>query len=404
MNITVNESNGKKPWQRIDKKYYYVGAIVTLLVIVGIIGAVFASKMSNNTKKNKDNNGQASDLPTNIGDNPTNTPGNTNTPTQPPVPQFVESPINGKKIDGKRYEEIKSRPPLAVIVQNSTEARPQVGINQADVVYETLAEGGITRWLAIYWSQDAEKIMSVRSLRKYFADITGDYKNVVLMHIGYAEGATNVNAMTSVNVNKIKDLGFRADSFFRDQVCQKTKAQEHCAYTSTSTLWNLAKASNWNADINAMQRWKFKEDNSQVNANGADLAAFTTNFSSLSSGSYSVTWKYDPNEKNYKRYYLNGTAHSDSTGTQIFADVVIYQKINSFPANDEKHHQVQEVIGSGTGHVMQNGKVYDITWKKPDYSTRTKFFDATTGEEFVFNNGRIWNMLVAKGLSYQVAK
>src|SRR5439155_20045035 len=84
---------------------------------------------------------------------------------------------------------------LAIMVENQADARPQTGLPQADVVYECLAEGGITRFISMYLSSDAPVVGPVRSLRHYFAFLAGDYSAVVV-HIGACpEGFTWRNAM-----------------------------------------------------------------------------------------------------------------------------------------------------------------------------------------------------------------
>ena len=89
-------------------------------------------------------------------------------------------------MDEASFNSIKEKPFLAIMIQNNIASRPEYGLNQADIVYESLVESNITRFMAVFWSTGSEKVMSLRSARRYFVDILGDYNNPAYMHIGYA--------------------------------------------------------------------------------------------------------------------------------------------------------------------------------------------------------------------------
>lgn len=374
------------------KKYLIAGIIITL--ILSIAGGAFAFKsfyIKGNSGISNLYSDRKDDIPQTVGDE--------KVVVEPPKPVYVASPINGKILEEKDFNAIKNRPVLAVMIQNNSASRPEYGLNQADVVYETLAEGGITRFMAVYWSQGSDKVMSIRSARKYFVDLLGDYATSVYMHIGYSEGADNVSAINALNRYRVRDLTNVSGAFQRDHNCERVKAVEHCAYSSTQTLWDLAAKNNWNKDVNLVQPWKFKDASAEEDVTAKTVTDFTTNFQGYDLN-YSTRWRYDPVAKKYKRYNPNGTPYMDGFNKQVETDVVIYQKITSYPANDVKHHQVQEVIGNGTGYVMQEGKAYPVTWKKSNYETRTKFTNTATGKEFEFNRGNMWIMLVSKANEY----
>lgn len=389
--MNINFHSNPKPFSKKKKiqKPLLISIIVVLILILG--SASFAmfkitrtDKSSSSVSSDK-NSGIASDL------------NNQTKVAEPPKPVLKASPINGIKLEESAFNAISSRPVLAVMIQNNSASRPEWGLDQADVVYETLAEGGITRFMGVFWSQDAEKLQSVRSARKYFVDLLGDYNNPAYMHIGYSDGAENVSALAALGRYKIRDLGNLGGAFDRDRACEKIRAVEHCAFSSTSTLWSLATKSKWTSDIAALQPWKFKDSSVADESIGKEVTSFTTNFSSLYSADYSVNWKYDKASNKYLRFNVNNTPYTLGSGKQVDTDTVIYQKINSLYSGDSHGHMIQDVIGSGTGYIMQGGKSYNVTWKKPNFATRTKFYDATTGNEFTFNRGRLWIMLVAKG-------
>lgn len=334
------------------------------------------------------------------------------TPTPVPTPVFVSNPINGILMPENEYNLIKDRPFLAVVIQNNVVARPPSGLNQADIVYETLVEGNITRFLAIFWSKDADRIQSIRSARHYFVNLLGDYNNPAFMHIGYAYCTSGENCdsridslvlMQRYGIRRLSDAVNSVTkelSFSRDKNCEMIKSAEHCAYSSTQRLWAIVEQKGWKNNLSQYRSWLFTDD---IVEGGNELKNFLVHFNGYSNVhdiEYSVIWKYNTEKKTYERYNFDDSPYIDSNNEQVSADVVIYQQITSIPTGDNKAHQYQEVIGNGTGYVMQGGRVYPIRWSKPDFNTKTIFTDATTGKEFVFNRGKIWVMLVPKGYDY----
>jgi hypothetical protein len=392
--------------KKFNKKYLYIGIAVFLLVITGA-GLALA-------KTNSWFPFGSSTTPPFVAyiiDTPTPTASPTVEPT--PEPIFYPNPINGLMISEAEYNAIKERPFLAVMVQNNTASRPEFGLNEADIVYESLVESSITRFMAVYWSKGAEKVQSLRSARKYFVDVLGDYNDPAYMHIGYAYCAPKEicdpknDALLEMNKYGINRLSDSRDSqtnelsFLRDSACEKIKAREHCAYSNTTKLWTIAAQKGWKNNLSNYISWKFV--NEPVSTNGTPLTDFIVDFKSTGNfynGDYSANWKYDAATNKYLRFNLNKTPFNDGLGKQIEADTIIYQKIKSSPSGDTKHHQTQETIGSGDGYVMQGGKVYKINWSKPNFDTKTKFTDAITGKDFEFQRGKIWVNLVPKHYDY----
>jgi hypothetical protein len=87
---------------------------------------------------------------------------------KPSEPKTEVSVINGKLFTKTEMAKLETRRPVAVMINNHSEARPQSGLNSADIVFEALAEGGITRYLAIFWSETPEKVGPIRSARQYY--------------------------------------------------------------------------------------------------------------------------------------------------------------------------------------------------------------------------------------------
>lgn len=341
---------------------------------------------------------------------------------------YVESPVNGLKMPENVYEDKLDQNVIAVMIQNHVDSRPQYGLNEADVVYEALAEGDITRFMGVYWLEDADKVMSVRSSRKYYIDILGDYGNPVFMHIGQAEGAPEVNAVMAVNNYGVRDVPGTADSFDRDPDCEAVKNVEHCAYTSIERIREIAKNRGWESEVESIEKLSYRdkeegdtqitndesEEDNEVggeNLNNqnevgqeedeiASLKNFSINFTGSSSPDYIAYWRYNETEGKYYRYNADRSIYEDGNGKPVSSNVIVFQNINSYYNGDPEGRRVQQVIGEGEGYVMQDGMVYPISWSKDSFSDRTTFIDATTDQEFKFRRGKMWVSWVPNGVNY----
>src|SRR5438094_2700407 len=213
-------------------------------------------------------------------------------PTQPPPPPSVANPLNGAMIERAKFDALQQRPPLAVMIENHPDARPQAGLNQADLVYEAIAEGGITRFMAVFWGQDAPRIQYVRSARLYYIQWASEL-SAVYTHWGQVEDPGPVDVwpvLARLNVRDLNGLILGEEVGYRDD----SRAAPHNVYTDTGLLWRSAQAHSFNGPP-ILEPWKFKEDEPQRPANPAERAAPVVNVTFGSPGSdFDVTWYYDP--------------------------------------------------------------------------------------------------------------
>lgn len=309
------------------------------------------------------------------------------------VNEKFTNPLTGKELSEQEYKFVKDRNVYAVVINNEINSRPQSGINEADIVYEFPVEGGITRFLGIYWSETPNKIMSLRSARKYFIDVLGDYKTPVFMHIGAAEGGVATNAITAMNANKILSVANDGNTYKRDINCEKEKSTEHCAYTEMSMLDAVAQRNNYQTSINQISLFKYltEEDKTLTQEKDIPIKLEVETTVNSTQEDYKVLWKYNEQNKKYTRYYFNDLENpaKDSFGTEIQTDVLIVQKAEIYDSGDDKNRLIIDMIGSGKGKVFQNGKEYEITWEKQTFSSPTQFIDED-GNPFKFAAGKKW--------------
>lgn len=259
----------------------------------------------------------------------------------------------------------RTRPALAIKVGNTSPERPQAGIDKADVIYEELVEGGMTRFMAIFSSQDASRVGPVRSARKVdpsiFAPITGLF--------GYSGAAPSVLAVVG-SAPGLDDVGVnRASSaYHRD----RNRNAPYNLYTSTRGLWSGHSGSP------PQPLFDFLGASDSASAGGIGPA---TRVSLSFSGGSLVRYVYNATTGRYTRY--NGaTAHTvEAPGTPTplqFRNVIVQTVPVSPGASVDKagfHTSNITVIGSGSAVVIRGGKVFHGRWVR-DGNARTRFEDA----------------------------
>ncbi len=322
----------------------------------------------------------------------------------PNEPKTESCPLNGAMHTKKAKDAWVLRRPLAVMIENHMEARPQSGLTSADVVYEAVAEGGITRFMALFYCNLSDKqVGPVRSARTYFLDWLSEY-DALYAHVGGANSPGPANALGQIIDYKIKDLnqfsiGF--PTFWRDyQRIGHPVATEHTMYSTTQKLWEIGAKRGWTATDSAGLRWdakfvpwKFVDGGAKGNVSKVNVTFWE------SQGDYTVEWDYDSATNSYKRKN-GGAPHMDLNNNQQLAPkVVIVQLQKEGRANDGYENNVHLLYankGKGTALIFQNGEVIKGSWTKADRLSREKFLD-DKGQEVALVKGQIWIETVPEG-------
>ncbi len=295
-----------------------------------------------------------------------------------------ESPLNGILYTKAEMEELKKRYPLAIAVENHTAARPQSGINNADIVYEFLAEGGITRLLPIYWGEQSKEVGPVRSARKYMIDMLSEY-DALFMHIGWAEGTGNLATDAAAYLSSTGTKSFLWNGYYWRS---SDRVAPHNAYTETARLWEQANGKGWAVEDYATSTWKFKND---AALEDRPLTSTIDLSFGASTDSYAVKWSYDRDSNSYRRDCGGERSIDKVTGMQLEVKNVIVQEVaKSYPQpKDDKNRIILDVIGEGKVTVFKDGKSTEGTWKKESRTAKTRFYD-NDGVEMDLNRGKIW--------------
>lgn len=310
-----------------------------------------------------------------------------------------ECPINGAMYTKARENKWKERRPLGVMVENHLDARPTSGLSRADTVYEAVAEGGITRFLVVYYCQDAGDIAPIRSARTYFIDWLSEY-DAIYSHVGGANAPGPADALGQIREYAVKDLdqfGAGFPTYWRGT----DKLAPHNVHSTTTKLWEAAAERGYGPEDEEGVRWdknftiwKFK-DEAAIEQRG-NQPPVTVPF--WENSDYTVTWKYDKNTNSYQRFH-GETAQIDSTTTeQLTAKNVIVQFQKEKNANDghPDGHLVYGTTGSGTALIFLDGKATEGKWSKEERTSRTKFTDEN-GKEVELNRGLVWIQTIPVG-------
>lgn len=309
----------------------------------------------------------------------------------PVQPRDHELPLTGELVTKDEYDEVMKRLPLAIIVENHPDARPQTGLDQADLVYESLVEGGITRFVPVFLSNQPEVVGPVRSVRKYFLDfISGLGGNPLLMHIG---GATSdnpeANALAEIQRWGIKSLGISGGNFWRVDY----RYAPHNAYTNAAELWEIAESKGWTGPI-AIQTWEYQDEEQPADS---PVSRIQVNWSGWGETPWSSGWEYDAEKNVYNRSHVTEPHVDAVSGNPVSAKnvVVVFAPFGS--ANDGTAHVVYNTVGQ-TGHalVFRDGEVIDGSWSKPTRTSRFTFTDVN-GNDVEFNRGNTWILVAPIG-------
>jgi len=303
-----------------------------------------------------------------------------------------ESPINGVLYSEERFEALLNKKPLAVMINNHVEARPQSGLSRADVIYEIVAEGGITRLLGIFHSKDVNNLGSIRSVRTYYAQIAAEYDPYLVHAGGSSSEIPEADGYGFVRANGIPQVdhvtGWGSAAFTRVQ----GKIAPHNLYVSTIKAREEAEKlyQGWPTVPTLPRGWDFKDEEDTNSAIGVDTdAAHISFWEAQGSQGYGVEWRYDAESNTYLRYQ-EGVAHMDETADeQLRAKNIVVQYAEETPANDGKNHLIYDLMGSGDAKFYIDGKEYVGTWVKTELRERTKFY-LGNGDDVKFNRGLIW--------------
>jgi hypothetical protein len=314
-------------------------------------------------------------------------------PTTAPVPPtaVVDSgptdPITGLPIDAAKL----NRAPLVVMIDNHPDAAPQTGLNDADMVFEALAEGGITRFETFFLSGDAPTVGPVRSARPYYVEWAYPFKPLYVHCGGSWEAIDLINEAQGL----LKDVDCFNGSmpFWRSN----DRLMPHNLYSSTTQLWKLADRLGLHAPANMPGFLHSAPLPADQRPAGASVS---WTFSSLSRSD--VTWVYDHDSNRYLRKQW-GYWHKDAvSGETISAAnvVLLWTDVWELPG-DEKGRMGTDTIGGDTALILRDGQFEWGYWERKTTNDPLVILDGKR-EPMRFAPGRIWVEALGVGKKVQI--
>ncbi len=361
--IKPTKENQKLPkhlLSKFTKKHYLISGLVLIIVTV-VVALVLTTKPANKpvlitTKK---------------------------VATVKPI--IYHSPLTGAVVT--KAESVL--PVTAVMIENSDAARPQSGLSQAGVVFEALAEGGVTRFMALYQEGQPSSIGPIRSARPYFVDWELGF-NSSYVHVGGSPAA-----LSQIQADNVKDINqfYHGNSFTRIT----SRIAPHNVYTSMSTLLNLESSLGYGYSSFTGFPRKADQPAKVPNATNIDL--------NLSYADFAVNYVYNPANNSYLRSEAGAPMIDANTNAQLDPKVVIamivpwtYGPLDSTGAN----YVAYSDIGSGTADIFQDGTMTQANWTKASPTSQI-VFTTLNNVPVQLNVGQTWITVVgsSSAISYK---
>jgi hypothetical protein len=280
------------------------------------------------------------------------TPEPTVEPTPEPTPEPIYSPLTGEEID----EEYNTRP-YAVMLNNISVALPQCSIGSADIVYEILAEGGITRFMAIFSDMNkVDTLGSMRSLRPYYLSTALSY-DAIMVHAGGSDQA--YSDLSTKNVDNIDGVrgSFTAEVFYRDSN-RMAYGYEHSLFTSGERILTAMEEKGYRTELTEGYDFGLRFSHEEAPSEWSDVSSFTINYGTKTSAfTYSAdTGKYTMVQ--YNQQFIDGNTNE----AVAFSNVIVISAATT--QVDDYGRLSVTLTGTGTGTLYREGKSVDITWSR----------------------------------------
>lgn len=304
------------------------------------------------------------------------------TPGVPPVtatapsssPPAITCPLTG--VDAGSAD--LSRPVHAVKIDNAPRARPQVGMPQADVVYEELVEGGMTRFLVMFHCQHAPRIGPIRSARLVDPDLLIPYSPVLFGYSGAAPPVLAKVRSTAGVINLVH--GGNGPAYHRS----RARPAPHNLYTSSAALLARPAAQG----VTGPPSTGFLFDPGLLSGAGASGSGVDLSYSRRSP----VGYTYDAGSNRYLRSQ-GGRPHTDESGAQLSATNVLVLKVPVQIAGGTPHIGV---TGEGEATVLRGGQAVRGRWQREGFTYHFSLVDSA-GQPIKLAPGNIWINLVPDG-------
>ena len=316
--------------------------------------------------------------------------------------QIMYSNLSGLPVSD---DGVNQRSVTAVMIENSIDARPQSGLSEAGVVYEAVAEGGVTRYMALYQDTQPTNVGPIRSARPYYVQWALGFD------AAYAHVGGSPDALSDITAWGVKDMNqfYNGNSYHR----VSSRAAPHNVYTGIDTLAQLESSKGYGASsytpfvrkTDAPYGAKPATGNTKYAAQGDVRTPANSLDFSLSGYTYDPHYDYNAATNTYNRSEAGAAQTDANTGQQLNPKVVIAIVVplgRGALDSSGAYYSDYNTIGSGTAYVFQDGTVTTAQWQKGDNKANISFTGAD-GKPLALNRGQTWITAVSStaGVKYK---
>lgn len=264
---------------------------------------------------------------------------------------------------------------VSVMVNNHPKARPQSGLYKADIVYELLAEGEITRFLAVFQSEKADVVGPVRSARDYYIELAHGLDALFIAH-GYSPDAKRM--LDNNYVDHINGMQYDGTLFKRSS----DRVAPHNSYISFDNIYKGAEMRNLSL-TGAPSPFKFLSKKDVEELSGEEAGSVTVAFSK--NALFKSTYEFDEELGKYKRFVQNERTVDKETGKSVLLDNVFIVETNHKVIDSAGRREINLTSG-GSAYLLQMGQIKKIEWRNVD----GRIVPYESGAEAGFVPGKTW--------------
>ncbi len=291
------------------------------------------------------------------------------------APASPGSPSATMPLTGMPTDEVPRRPAVLVKVSNSPEARPQTGLDQADLVFEALTEGGTTRFMAVFHSTLPEVVGPVRSARPVDAQLVAGFD-----HPGFAYSGARAEVRALLSAAPAVSLTEGAPGFFRDRGEYASRpVAPHDLFVELAPV--LAAVTERGAQPLRDPGWSFTTTpppEAHGPAGDVDVAL---------SRSSTTSWRYDQDQQVYRRSQNSVPSAVTGTGMIGAANVVVLDTRHDVGPSG---YPETDVLGGGAAWIARDGLVFEARWSKPSPTDPLMLLQADGTTPFPLHPGPTW--------------
>ena len=371
---------------KINTKHFKRWLPVAVIALVVVVSFVTCSKSNEPLPEPPETDFVIEETPTEPEPSPVSTPPSAITPQEPeeeitPTPELTPvNPLTGLPCE----EDSLTVRPIAIMINNIRIAQPQLGVSKADIIYEMLVEGGITRMLAIFSDvSEAGVIGSIRSARPYYIDVAVSY-DAVYIHAG---GSPQAYAMLSdPNITSLDGVaGSKADIFYRDQWRRTNLGSEHSMVTTGELIEKWLPTYDFRLEHNEdfENVMKFSDDGKPKGG------ASTTDFSVMFSSSKTTSFAYNIEDNLYYLSQYNKPYNDGNDNVQLaFTNVLILKTAVAGIPGDREGRLTVKTVGTGSGYFVCGGSHIEIDWSREADGQFT--YNLRDGSELILGTGKTY--------------